>query len=159
MKIQQWLFKILKNKTLLTDAWTDGRTHGRTHGQCENSIPTTNKVCGGYNYFRNTIRVSNSLDPDQARHFVQPDLGPNCLQRLWAEDTSRQRVNKPICIYMGQQSDLGNYRICINLSHLDMFKLLSGRGFQNFHILCMQAVKAMVRQSICAGWSQQCDKY
>ena len=28
---------------------TDGRTHGRTHGQCENSIPPTNKVCGGYN--------------------------------------------------------------------------------------------------------------
>ena len=28
---------------------TDGRTHGRTHGQRENSIPTTNKVCGGYN--------------------------------------------------------------------------------------------------------------
>ena len=25
-----------------------GRTHGRTHGQRENSIPTTNKVCGGY---------------------------------------------------------------------------------------------------------------
>ena len=31
--------------------------------------------------FFNTIRVSNSLDPDQARHFVGPDLGPNCLQR------------------------------------------------------------------------------
>ena len=31
------------------------------------------------NYFRNTIRVSNSLEPDQARHFVGPDLGPNCL--------------------------------------------------------------------------------
>ena len=31
---------------------------------------------------RNTIRVSNSLDPDQARHFVRPDLGPNCLQSL-----------------------------------------------------------------------------
>ena len=29
--------------------------------------------------FFNTIRVSNSLDPDQARHFVGPDLGPNCL--------------------------------------------------------------------------------
>ena len=27
-----------------------GRTHGRTDGQRENSIPTTNKVCGGYNY-------------------------------------------------------------------------------------------------------------
>ena len=24
--------------------------------------------------------MSNSLDPDQARHFVGPDLGPNCLQ-------------------------------------------------------------------------------
>ena len=25
-----------------------GRTDGRTHGQRENSIPPTNKVCGGY---------------------------------------------------------------------------------------------------------------
>ena len=38
--------------------------------------------------FRNTIRVSNSLDPDQARHFVGPDLGPKCLQRLSADDKS-----------------------------------------------------------------------
>ena len=28
--------------------------------------------------FFNTIRVSNSLDPDQARRCVGPDLGPNC---------------------------------------------------------------------------------
>ena len=27
---------------------TDGRMHGRTDGQRENSIPPTNKVCGGY---------------------------------------------------------------------------------------------------------------
>ena len=33
--------------------------------------------------------VSNSLDPDQARHFVGPDLGPNCLQMLSADDTFR----------------------------------------------------------------------
>ena len=43
----------IKKKTLRTDGQTDGRTHGhtyaRTHGQRENSIPTTNKVCGGYN--------------------------------------------------------------------------------------------------------------
>ena len=45
------------------------------------------------NSFRNTIRVSNSLDPGQARHFVGPDLGPNRLQKLTADDTSRQRVN------------------------------------------------------------------
>ena len=25
--------------------------------------------------------MSISMDPDQARHFVGPDLGPNCLQR------------------------------------------------------------------------------
>ena len=30
---------------------TDGQTDGRTHRQRENSIPTTNKVCGGYNNF------------------------------------------------------------------------------------------------------------
>ena len=45
------------------------------------------------NSFRNTIRVTNSLDPDQARHFVGPDLGPSCLQRLPADDTSMLRVN------------------------------------------------------------------
>ena len=39
--------------------------------------------------FRNTIRVSNSLDPDQDQNFVGPDLGPNCLQRLSADDKSR----------------------------------------------------------------------
>ena len=31
-----------------TDARTDTRTDGRTDGR-ENSIPPTNKVCGGYN--------------------------------------------------------------------------------------------------------------
>ena len=44
------------------------------------------------NFFEKTIRVSNSLNPDQARHFVRPDLVPNCLQRLSAEDNSRQKV-------------------------------------------------------------------
>ena len=35
-----------------------------------------------------TIRVSNSLDPDQDRHFVGPDLSPNCLQMLSADGKS-----------------------------------------------------------------------
>ena len=38
---------------------------------------------------KDTIRVSNSLDPDQARHIVGPDLGTDCLQKLSADDTSR----------------------------------------------------------------------
>ena len=44
------------------------------------------------NSFRNTIRVSNNLGPDQARHFVGPDLGLGWLvlllyvpsQQLWS---------------------------------------------------------------------------
>ena len=36
--------------------------------------------------------MSNSLDPDQARQNVGPDLGQNCLQRLPADDVSKQRV-------------------------------------------------------------------
>ena len=58
-------------------------------------------VCGFFffskfffpNFFSGIPSVSNSLDPDQARHFVEPGLGPNCLQRLSADDTRRQRVN------------------------------------------------------------------
>ena len=46
------------------------------------------------NTFKDTIRVSNSLDPDQARHFVGHDPGPNCLQRSSADATSRQRANR-----------------------------------------------------------------
>ena len=36
--------------------------------------------------------MTNNLDSDQARHYVWLDLGPNCLQRLSADDTSRERV-------------------------------------------------------------------
>ena len=47
------------------------------------------------NSFKNTIRVLNGLDPDQARPFVGPYLVPDCLQRLFSADdtvTSIQRV-------------------------------------------------------------------
>ena len=42
--------------------------------------------------------MSNSLDPDQAGHFVGPDLGPNCLQRLSADDKSRHEWEKELNI-------------------------------------------------------------
>ena len=42
------------------------------------------------------IKVSNSLDPDQARSFVGLDLGPNCLQRLSADGTHRHRVDQSL---------------------------------------------------------------
>ena len=51
------------------------------------------------NSFRNTIRVSNSLDPDQARQNVGPDMGPNCLQKLSADD-NKITLNIAMCIAM-----------------------------------------------------------
>ena len=41
---------------------------------------------------RDTIKVSNSLDPVQALCFVEPDLCPNCLKWLSANNISRKRV-------------------------------------------------------------------
>ena len=41
--------------------------------------------------FRITISVVNGLDPDQDRHNVGPDLGPNCL-RMTKVDASKERV-------------------------------------------------------------------
>ena len=64
-----------------------------------NSLPTgysSSKSTFSKIYFRNTIRVPNSLDPDQARRFVGPDLGPNCLQRQSTVGTSRQRVEEKV---------------------------------------------------------------
>ena len=46
--------------------------------------------------FFNIIRVSNSLDLDQARHFVGPDLGPKCLQRLLADIAGKELNTKQL---------------------------------------------------------------
>ena len=44
-----------------------------------------------------TIKGTNSLDPDQARQNVGPDLDPNCLQRLSAaDDSGSQRDHEKI---------------------------------------------------------------
>ena len=40
----------------------------------------------------NIIKVSNSLDPDQFRYFVGPDLDPSCLQILLAGHTRDGQV-------------------------------------------------------------------
>ena len=44
--------------------------------------------------FWNTTRVSNGLDPDQDRPYVGPDLDPNCLQRLSADEKRRRSLGK-----------------------------------------------------------------
>ena len=58
-----------------TDARTDARTDGRTHGQRENSIPPTNKVCGGYknatllkSLVTAHLVLANKADTDEMLH-------------------------------------------------------------------------------------------
>ena len=38
--------------------------------------------------------MANSLDPDQARHFVGPDLGPSCLEKFSADDNKNPLAGK-----------------------------------------------------------------
>ena len=59
-------------------------------------LPTNLKINLFKNSFRNTIIVSNSLDPDQNWHYVSHDLHPNCLQRLSADDNSHSWQDKPL---------------------------------------------------------------
>ena len=44
--------------------------------------------------------MSNNLDTDQTRRSVGPDLGPNCLPMLSADDTSRQRIEILVLILL-----------------------------------------------------------
>ena len=55
---------------------------------------TFSKLTFSKNSFKNTFKVSNSLDPDQDRHPVGPDLDSNCLQRLSAGDRSGPKQGK-----------------------------------------------------------------
>ena len=49
-------------------------------------------------YFRNKVKVSNTLYPDQVTKF---NLGPNCLQRSSGGETGMYRVNCLVYVYVG----------------------------------------------------------
>ena len=57
------------------------------------------------NSFRNTLKVSNSLDPVQALCFVGPDLGPNCLQKLSADDMGSLVVYEALLEVWGNRGE------------------------------------------------------
>ena len=61
------------------------------------------------NSFKNTIRVSNSLDPDQDRPFVGPDLETSCLQRLLADNKS--------CCLQGMSSHIFSHTVFSIMIH------------------------------------------
>ena len=51
--------------------------------------------------FFNAIRVSNSLDPDQAGHYVGPDLGQNFLQMLSADIAGKEFNTNNLLVLSG----------------------------------------------------------
>ena len=72
--------------------------------------------------FRNSIRVSNRLDTDQVRHFVWPDLGPNCLQRLSTDDKSLF-AGKELTKQGGQVALNRSPEFCSQLTYRNLLKL------------------------------------
>ena len=59
--------------------------------------------------------MPNSLDPDQARRFVGPDLGPKGFQRLSVDD---KRVNR-MCRFLGMAFTFSSYDLCALLSQFE----------------------------------------
>ena len=58
--------------------------------------------------FRNTIRLSVGLDPDQDRRSVGPDLGPNCLQSIISRRQKSPLARKELkCRLQGLMRYLG----------------------------------------------------
>ena len=78
MKIQQWLFELLRKQSV-TDGRTDRRTDARTDGQRENSIPPTNKVCGGYN----------------EKKIVLPHIGVAAILVKWPKQSNEYSIKQP----------------------------------------------------------------
>ena len=68
--------------------------------------------------FFTTIRVSNSLDPDQARHFVGPGLGQNCLQRLSADIVGKELNSKQLVDTFWLKPWLKSISLSFNFFHL-----------------------------------------
>ena len=64
-----------------------GRTHGRTDGQRENSIPPTNKVCGGYNQEKgHSASLLSHVQLEQAgldNLFLESKILSTCLNIRW----------------------------------------------------------------------------
>ena len=73
--------------------------------------------------------MSSSLDPDLAGRFVGPDLDPNCLRRISANDMSRQRVES-------------NSHVCQPLMHRSQLKLSA-------FLLCFKLLKIVQHQHEC----------
>ena len=94
--------------------------------------------------------MSNSLNPDQALSFVRPMLGPNCLQRLSADDkkwplagkelilsmpSAKSEDNKLIFSYFSQKTEF--YANCLLSRQLICMKHQSLLSLKNISKCCL----------------------
>ena len=79
-----------------------------------------------YKFNRNNIIVSNHLDPDQDRHFVVPDLGPNCLQRLNQQMTKVAAIASKefICDSVSVKNSVDQDQVVIVWIHCNFFSTM-----------------------------------
>ena len=68
----------------------------RTFFDCNQSIVICIYIYVYNPLFFDKILPSNSFDPDQARHSVCPDAGPNCLQRVSADDKKVSTIKESL---------------------------------------------------------------
>ena len=80
------------------------------------------------NSFRNTTRVSNSLDPDEARHFVEPKPG----SKLFAQVMSRRHQQAKITL---NQLDIyfGGDMHVVLLNIKTRSTIIQNRVYQSFY--------------------------
>ena len=82
------------------------------------------------NSFRNTIRVSNSLNPDQDRHNVGPDLGPSCLQMLSADNQKLPLARKELIMRQKWQfMQDNNTRLILSIDNMGLVTKRSVFGY------------------------------
>ena len=76
--------------------------------------------------------VLNSLESDQARQNVRPDLGPNCLQKLSADDTSMHggRVSTIIMLSL----DISTVTYTVDRDELAFRRKPAGQDLHCFHL-------------------------
>ena len=81
-------------------------------------------------FYTNTIRVPNSLDPDQDRHNVGPDLGHYCLQMVFS------RGQKPLLARTQTRGEFNNWRARGRSSfwYLSLFVMCKARHQYNEHL-------------------------
>ena len=80
-----------------------------------------------------TSSVSNSLDPDQAQHFVRPDLEPNCLQK---QTTQASRVTAFSRLHSQSLNNVNEHAFLTLMLHfLDFFVFILYTPVNNFSVM------------------------